>query len=178
MSTKVAISIGISAIIVLLLSVTVGSCISYQNDEVRLRNQITAQINVNRAVYDETWKVISQQAQISDKYRDGFKEIYVGIMEARYSKGDGTLMKWIKEANPDFSPLLYGKLMLSIESLRAKFTNNQKTLADLKLQHDNLLDVFPGSLFLNGRQKIEIPIVTSSRTEDSFKTGKDDNVKL
>ncbi len=176
-----ALTAGIIGIIVLLLVVVIGMYISYNNKEAVLRNQITAQIKVNTAVYDEVWKVISQQAGVSSEYKESFKEVYIGIMDARYSKGDGSLMKWITESNPQFDSGLFKQLMTSIESLRAKFTNNQKTLTDLKLQHDNLLDVFPGSFFLvtiGGKEKIDIPIVTSTRTENAFETRKDDDVDL
>lgn len=178
-----AIIIGVIGLIFVGLLALIGTYISYNNKEAVLRNQITAQIKVNTAVYDEVWKVISQQAQVTDEYKESFKDIYTNIMQGRYSGGskDGSLMKWITEANPTFDSRLFEKLMVSIEALRAKFTNNQKTLADLKLQHDNLLDVFPGSFFLvtiGGKQKIDIPIVTSTRTENAFETRKDDDVGL
>ena len=183
LSIRSAVTIGVLGLLALLILVPVGMWISYNNQEVQLRNQITAQIKVNNAVYDQVWKVISQQAQVTDSYKESFRDIYVNIMQGRYSQGskDGSLMKWIQESNPQFDSRLYEKLMTSIEAQRISFTNNQKMLIDLKLQHDNLLDVFPGNVFLvwlGGKQKIDIPIVTSTRTEQVFETRKDDDVEL
>jgi hypothetical protein len=154
---------------------------SYGNQEVTLRNQIVAQQKANEATYDEVWKVISQVAQVSENYKDSFKDIYVGVMNARYSKGDGTLMKWIKEASPVFETKLYEKVANAIESQRATFTREQKKLIDIKREHDNLLDIQPGHFFLvtiGGKQKIDVQIVTSTRTDKAFKSGKDDDVDV
>lgn len=38
---------------------------SYNNQEVRLRHQIEAQQKKNEAVFDNTWKIIQQQAGVS-----------------------------------------------------------------------------------------------------------------
>lgn len=183
MNSKSAIIVGSILVVLILIFVFVGMWISYNNKDVRLRNQMTAQIKLNQAVFDKVWKVISQQAQVTDQYKDSFKDIYTGIMQGRYSGGskDGSLMKWIQESNPNFDSKLFEKLMVSIEALRSEFLVNQKTLIDIKLSHDNLLDVFPSSFFLvtlGGKEKVDIPIITSTRTEETFQTRKDDDVNL
>lgn len=158
--------------------VGVATYFSYSNQEIGLRNSIGATQKVTEGTFDATWKIISQQAQVTDKYKDSFKDIYKNIMSERYSKGDGSLMKWITEANPNFDSKLFSQLSSSIESQRLMYLNQQNKLIDLKREHDNLIKMFPGSLFLSSRQPIEIKLISSTRTENAFATGKDDDVKL
>lgn len=168
--------------IVVIIGVPTIMYFSYNNKEVVLRNAIAAQQKANEAVYDETWKVITQVAQVAENYKDSFKEIYPKLMEGRYGNArGGALMSWIKESNPTFDTKLYEKLANAIEAQRANFTREQKKLLDIKQMHDNLIDVQPGRFFLvtiGGTQKIEVKIVTSSRTEKTFATGKDDDVNV
>lgn len=151
---------------------------SYSNAEVRLRNQVLAQQKNNEAVFDNTWKIIQQQAGVTSEHKDSFRAIYTDIMNARYSKGDGTLMKFIKESNPNFDSSLFKKLMTSIEAQRTVFTREQTKLIDLKREHDNLLQTIPSSFFVGGRPAIDIKIVTSGKTTQSFATGEDNDVDL
>ena len=37
---------------------------------------------------------------------------------------------------------------------------------------------WPGSMFVGNRPEIEIAIVTSTKTEETFKTGKEDDVEV
>lgn len=173
--------IAVVGVIIVPLVIVATMYFSYNNAEARLRNQIGAQQKANEATYDEVWKVISQLAQVSDSYKDSFKEVFTGIMAGRYGKGDGTLMKWIKEANPTFETKLFEKVANAIESQRAGFTREQKKLIDLKMVHDNMFDVQPSGFFvgtLAGKSKIDIKIVTSTRTDGAFKSGKDDDVNV
>ena len=68
-----------------------------------------------------------------------------------------------------------------ITSSRDAFTMRQKEILDLKREHDNLLDTQPSGLLLAsilGRQKIDVTIVISTRTDNAFKSGKDDDVDV
>lgn len=134
----------------------------------------------NEVVFDNTWKKISTEAAVTEKYKDGFKDIYVGMMNGRYGNdgnaGKETLMKWIQESNPTFDTSLYTKLMNTIEGSRDEFTMNQKKLIDIDRQHKTMRITFPNSLIIGGRPDLNIQLVTSSKTEAAFKTGKDDDV--
>ena len=160
--------------------VLLGLFVSYGNKEVALRTQFEAQQMANTVVYDKVWKVIQQKAGVSDQYADKFKEIYTDIMDARYGSGDGTLMKWIQESNPQFDAGLYKDLSLAIESNRTEFATVQKKLIDIKREHDNLRMMIPSSIFLGikGVKELEMKLVTSTRTEKAFDTGKDDDIEL
>lgn len=160
--------------------VVIGMFISYGNHEVDLRTAFNAQQKANEVIFDKTWKVIQQKAGVSSEYADKFKEIYVQIMDARYDKGDGSLMKWVQESNPQFDAGIYKDLSLAIESNRAEFARVQEKLIDIKREHDNLRMKFPSSVLLaiKGVKELEMKLVTSSKTERAFATGKDDDVEL
>ncbi len=40
----------------------------------------------SEVVFDNTWKKIQSQAGVTTEYKNGFKEIYVELMDARYKK--------------------------------------------------------------------------------------------
>lgn len=165
-------------IVVILAVVLAWSYFGYSNQEVQLRNAFNAQQKDCTVVYDQVWKIIQQQAGVASKYADDFKQIYPELMNARYGKGDGTLMKWVVEHNPNFDTSLYGKLMDSIEVQRTTFTETQKKLIDLKREHDNLRTTYPARVFVGSRPELVMQLVTSTKTENVFKTGKEDDVSV
>jgi len=94
-----------------------------------------------------------------------------------YGKG-GQLMKFITEANPNFDIRLFEKVSNSIEGQRTAFMRDQQKLIDLKREHDNVLTTMPGSFFVGSRPPVEIKIVTSTKTEKTFETRKEDDVDV
>ena len=170
----------IAVIIIVALGVitTVGSYFNYNNQEVALREQAEAQRGKVEGVHDAMWKIISQKAQVSQEYRTGFDSIYTHIIAGRYSQGDGTLMKWIKEANPNFDTSLYKDVMDAIEVQRTLFKKEQERMLDIKRQHSTLCKTYPGRWFITNQSEIEYTIVSSSQSKQVMETGVDDNVKL
>ena len=65
-----------------------------------------------------------------------------------------------------------------IVASRDDFNLNQKELLDLNREHDTLLDTFPNNIFYRvmGVQKIKVTTVTSTKTEETFNSGLDDEV--
>ena len=176
---KIAVWVIIAVIIVVALILTVMG-IGYKNREVELRNQSVAQQEANKNIYDKTWKVVQMKAQIADKYAGEFKEIYTGLMDARYSadSGNNPAFKWIQEQSPNFSTELYKELGDSISGLRAEFARVQNRLIDIKRDHENLRMKFPSKLFVGKREALDIQIVTSAKTEEVFNSEREDNVDL
>ncbi len=168
--------------IVIILAVggitVVSSYFSYNNKEISLREQAEAQRGKVEGVHDAMWKIISQKAQISDQYREGFDSIYTHIIEGRYSKGDGTLMKWIKESNPSFDTSLYKDVMDAVEIQRTQFMKAQERMLDIKREHDMLCKTYPSKWFITNDSEIEYTVVSSSRSKNAMTTGKDDDVDL
>lgn len=152
---------------------------SYNNSEVSLRHRADAQQENLKVVHDRTWKIIQQQAQVSDRYRESFNEIYPALMEGRYGNArGGSLLSFIQESNPEFDVSLFKQLSASIEAQRTSFAREQKILLDIKRDHDVLLDSFPSSMFVGGRERLRVNVVTSTRTERTFDMGVDDEVDL
>jgi len=172
---KTTVMIGVTAAFMLIVFALMWFGVS--NQEVRLRNQIGTQQKNCEIVFDNTWKIISQKAQVADKYKDAFAKIYPELMAGRYDKGGG-LMKFVTESNSQFDVSLYKDLMSSIEGQRNIFTREQAKLIDYKREHDNLRQEFPSSIVVGGRPEIVVKIVTSDRTSQAFDTGKDNDVKL
>jgi len=178
MSTGTKIGIVSACVGLVLIVMLVVSAVGMSNSEVRLRNQATAQQENIGLVYDKTWKIIQQQAQVSDQYASQFKEIYGYMMSERYKPGSGTVMQWIKEDNPNFSPEMMITLNQSIASQRTNFAYEQKKLLDIKRVHDDVLTTFPSSLICGSRPAIKVQLVTSGQTKEAMRTGEDNNVDL
>ena len=178
MSTGSKIGI-VSAIVVIALGIMVAvSAVGMSNSEVRLRNQATAQQDNIALVYDKTWKIIQQKAGVADEYKEQFGDVYTHIMSERYSKGDGTLMKWIQEDNPTFDSALMVGLSNSIGGLRTEFAHEQKKLLDIKRVHDDVRMTFPSSIICGARPEIKVKLITSGKTKDTVRTGEENDVNL
>ena len=162
----------------IILVAAVVTSFNYRNQEMELRNRVEAKQQECEVVFDQVWKTISQQAQIAEKYKDGFREIFVGMTEGRYSKDSNVMVKFISEANPNLNSNMYERLMNTVEEQRAVFTREQKELISLAREHKTMLERFPDSMFLTGRSPIDIKLVTSTRTTESFQSGKDDDVDV
>lgn len=154
--------------------------VSVYNTHIDLKNQIEAKQKANEAIFDNTWKKINQTVQVSDKYKDGLKEVLMAYTSGR-SKGDSQLlMDWTKEAVPTFDSSIYKQINNVIVSSRDDFTKNQEILIDLSRQHQQFIQKFPNNIFcaVLGIKEIDIKVVTSSKTEEAFNTGKEDDIKL
>lgn len=152
---------------------------TYDNKYVTLNNLYEAQVAQDKLVHDEMWKILQQQAGVTENYSESFNKNYTNIMNSRNYGGE--MMKWITESNPTFDTKLYDKLMTSIEVYRTKFTMVQSKLISIHNEMKNLLTLFPSRFFvatIGGHVLPELNIVTSSRTDNVFVTGKDDDTKL
>ena len=129
-------------------------------------------------VHDKMWKVLQQKAQVSNEYKNAFSEIYPNLIEGRYSQGDGSLMKWITEANPTFDTSLYKDLMLSIELLRTEFQKSQERMLDIIREHNVLLTTVPSKCFVSNTERIEYTIISSTRSKTVMTTGLDNDISL
>ena len=152
---------------------------STNNSEISLRNKIEAQQKVCETYYDKLWKVLQQKAQVTDQYKNAFKEIYPQLIAGRYANdGGGALMKWVQESNPTFDVSLYKDLSASIEAERAGFFMEQKKLIDLDREHKVLRQKFPASMFIGSRPDVKFTIITSDITVTVYKTGKENDIDL
>jgi len=177
-SVKTIVMIALLVILAIGVLTCIGGYFTYNNQEVSLREQAEAQRGKVEGVHDAMWKIISQKAQVSQEYRAGFDSIYTHIISGRYSQGDGTLMKWIKEANPQFDSSLYKDVMDAIEVQRTQFMKAQERMIDIKRQHSTLCKTYPGRWFISNTSEIEYTVISSSRSKMTMETGIDDETKL
>ena len=177
----------ILTVVVLLFAMVVIYAINTSNHEIDLRTTATAQQKNTEAYFDKMWKIISQDNQAAEKYKNAFKEVYVPLIEGRYSQkdangkyisGDGSLMKLVMESNPNFTPELYQKLMSAIEGQREGFFVEQQKLIDIEREHTALRLKFPSSWIVGGRPALKITVITSEKTEQVFKIGQENDITL
>lgn len=146
-----------------------------------LKNQITAKEQANTAIFDNMWKKISQSAQVTDSQKDALKDVFTSYAEARSGGGgQGSFINAVKEAIPTVDVSIFKNLQNIIVGARDEWTANQIALVDIGREYNTMLDVFPSNILLRmfGFEKINVKIVTSTRTGEAFKTGKDDDVDL
>ena len=156
---------------------------SFNNREVDLRTTFEMQMKNRSALYDKMWKVISQKAQITKAYDSSFIRIVNAAMDPR-KDGANIMMKWVTESNPTLQAVtvqeLYKDLSRTIESERNVFFEREETLSSIQQQHSKFLRSFPNNFYniFMGRKELEYKPITSDRTEDVMRTGKDNDVKV
>ena len=172
--------IGILVLVILFGFGIFSKGVGLYNQEINLKKKIEAKQDENKAIFDNTWKKIKQATNVTDKYKEGFAEVLKAYTSGREVESEQLLVNWTKEAVPNFDSSLYKQLMNIIVSSRDDFTLNQKQLIDLNREHDVLLETFPNNLFYHflGAKKINITVVTSTKSEEAFETGKEDNIEL
>lgn len=155
--------------------------VSTVNSEVSLRNAIEAKQQDNRSEYDSLWKKITQAAQVTDAQKAALLEVVTAYAAARGGGGDdGAVVRWIQESVPDVDTSTFNNLQNIIAGSRDRFAMRQGELLALKADHDTLLESFPsGSLLaMLGREPIDVTVLTSTRTEDTFRRGVEDDVTV
>ncbi len=153
--------------------------ISINNEEVGLRNLITAKQRDNVSELDNMQKKIGQSAQVPPAQMQALKDVVVGYAQARSGEGGaGSFINAVHEAIPNVDQKTYTNLQNIITGSRDAFTHRQKEILDLKRAHDDIRTKFPASLICGSRPEIQVQIVTSTRAMGDFKAGADDNTKL
>jgi predicted glutamine amidotransferase len=182
MKNKSIIFGGIALLIVLVVG---GMWISAHNGQIEKKNKVVALQEDCKNHFDNTFKIVTQNVQMArenmDKSKEAFKEIFGLLMEERYKEGEAQFMKWVQESNPNFdmkaTSSLYSKVMDAIESNRRDFMQSQTDLIASKESYDNFVAKFPNSIFVSS-EPIEIQLVTSTKTEEAFETGIEDDITL
>lgn len=136
----------------------------------------------NKNEFDSMWKKQMQSAQITSQQKDALYNLVVGYAKARADQAKGSLAASVKEVVPnvDQNSHLFQQLMNIVNASRDVWTTKQNELIDLNRVHTNIVTVPPSSFIctLLGKDVIKITIVTSERTDESFKTGKDNEIDL
>lgn len=169
----------------LVVALGFGGCmVGTRNDLVRQENGIKAQYKQNQNSFAEMTNKVQEVAQVPEMYAADLQKVAKAAIEGRYGKdGSKAVFQFIQEHNPNVDSALYMKLANVIESSRAQFAQEQRTLLDKKRVYENNLETFPENMVagLFGFPRIDLDqfdIVTSQQTEDAFRTKKAGPLKL
>jgi len=177
------------------------------NKEMAMRERFKGQYKVTKTSHDNMFKVITQGAQVTDKYGKDFDKIFGKI--AGDLMDDNAMIQLVSGFNPNLSPDLYKNLLSTIKTERAKFKRAQDICIDVSREYATYIKTKPQTWFINDeileareliknnyekdlvtesknfepetKEAFEILMyepVTSSTTKDVFKTGVDDNIDL
>ena len=179
---------------------------SIDNKEMALRERFKGQEKVAKTSHDLMFKVITQGAQVTDKYSEDFETVFAKISDNLM--GDDAVLKLVAGFNPNLSPDMYKELMTTIKTERAKFKRAQDICIDVSREYATFIKTKPQTWFINSEildgkdyfdrrfSKEEIKDlkltmeteeawsilaykpVTSTNTEDVFEKGVDDNIDL
>jgi hypothetical protein len=183
MTTKLIVIISIIVTFIVLSTITISNIVSFSNEEITLCNLYKQKIDERTTFYDKMWKSLAQKSQIALRNDSSFRQNVEIIMSNR-KDSEKIFFKWVTESNPNANysevSALYKDLSRSVEAQREGFFTEEKYLQDIVLQHSNLINKFPGSLynwFLNRKSLVYKPI-TSDKTDEVMKTGKENSIKL
>lgn len=183
MTKKTIKLLSIVSIVSIIFIVGCSYTVSTSNNEIDIRNTFTQKSSERTTYYDGMWKTLSGKSQVALKNDSSFRENVNIIMSGR-KDAEGVVFKWITESNPNANfgevAALYKDLSRAIESQREGFKDIEKTLQDVKKQHDNMVKKFPSNIVLGilGRKQITYIPITSDRIDEVIITGKDNNVKV
>lgn len=190
--TPVAI-VGASVLGILLLT---GGCVwSFHNNCISQETSLVATWEDSQVQYDTFWKTVKEQAQVTDRYADDFKAVFLASIEGRYA-GKDPAVQMLMEANPSLDATMYQQLARTIEAGRHDFARTQRTLIDKKREYKKTLAQFPNDTMASrlgfpseltgsnappmdsdgdGRLTVlDYEAITSQTTQDVFRSGHDD----
>lgn len=148
--------------------------ISYNREEIQLRTAIEAKVEDNKNIHSTVWKTIKFHAKVPDRERDKAIELFTSWANERTPERQGSFMAWVKETAPQADNSLYKVMMSKIEGQLGEFKSNQTRLLHLSQQHNALIQDPWKKRFLDNTDKIDITIVISSSTRETFEAGVDD----
>jgi hypothetical protein len=172
-----------------LLLLLIAGYLSFSNDANGFEVDIPNQYQQTKNVYDNGWKQVMEQNQISTKYSEGFKNAYQAIL-----KGDPNgqqAMLQVLTAMPNYDASIFKKVMDSIESFHSTFSATQSNLIAKKQAYNRLLVATNSGRFYNmfsgyphircgipDGSKDDYAILTSDKTETDFQKHKADALDL
>lgn len=96
--------------------------------------------------YDKFWLSVKESAQVTDKYAEDFRGVFLSSMDARYQgKGPAT---FLMESNPQLSSESYTALQRTIEAGRGEYAQAQRGLVDRQRVYAQMLRSFPTVLYV------------------------------
>ena len=177
------------------------------NKEMSMRERFKGQEKVCMTSHDLMFKVITQDAQVTEKYAQDFEDIFAKISDNLM--GDDAALKLVAGFNPSLDPGTYKELMTTIKTERAKFKRAQDICIDVSREYATYIKTKPQTWFINDDileakvfirynfEKSDIEDskeytpeskeayriltyqpVTSKKTKNVFETGEDNDIDL
>lgn len=169
---------GLGASLVLLIMV-IGGVMKYasvyNNANYKFESIQTSKAIVEASL-DKMNKTIKQLGQVMGSEKGAFIEFQTLVADSKKGQSIGGIMSQIQEKYPNFEIKdEYKKLMQSIETERNEFLSTQKQ-HNAKIQYYNqFIGEFFNSMILSGKyQRIEPFVVSSSKSQNSMESGKDE----
>lgn len=188
-----------SSLIILLVMlgfivVTVGLVIMYsigvRDNFVRLENSITSNYEDSKNVHSNYVLKIQEMAQVPKMATEQLQVLIRESIQGRYGEdGSKAVFQFIKEQNPTVAPELYTNIQKEIAGGRSDFENKIRIVIDNKRVAYNMMDNTISGMFLNwmgmprknigyNGQQDDYPVIMSSQSTTTFKTGIDEGVKF
>lgn len=167
-----------------LIAILAVSYISAYNTANRLETGIKAAWTDNQNVLAQYSNRVAEAAQIPEMQKEDLKEVVTAALDARYGEeGSRAMFQFIQEQNPTIDSTVYVKLQNIIESGRTDFQVAQTRLIDQKRVYETSLGSFWTGTMMKVAGFPRVPldtynIVINDRTEDAFKTGKEEPIQL
>lgn len=181
MSKSKMVTLAVTGCFGIFVLIFVVGLISTGNMEARYRILEVAKQASNTTEFDNMWKKIKSIAEVPEKKKEALRDIFVSHANARGSI-KGALMTWVQESVPNADMSIYDNMMNIVAGTRDSWTQRQNELIDIDRKRREMFVVFPSNMFLAilGRDEnaVTMQIVTSTKTEEVFKTGKDDDVSV
>jgi hypothetical protein len=179
-SAIVVVVVAILAMILAIGALAVVSYVSAANQGNEMEMGLKATFDNNRNLMAQYSQKVMEAAQVPAMARDDLLKLTKAAIEGRYGeKGSQAVFQMITEQNPTVDGALYRKIQQIVESGRNEFQNGQTRLIDQKRAYETQLGyVWKGFwMHLAGYPKVnlaEYKIVTTDRTESSFKAGREE----
>ena len=162
----------------------VGYGVSTYNQGNTFEQSLTAERDNNRNILSNYGKKIAEAAQVPDMQRDDFIKVVKAQMEGRYgADGSKATLQFLQEQNVALDSTVYKKLQQMIEAGRNEFVTGQTKMISVKQGYLTVLNSVPRGALMKvlGYPHINLAdfdIVSDTRTEDAFKTHKEEAIKI
>ena len=158
--------------------------IGVSNTANRNEKQIEMLHNNSQSELSNYTMTIIEMTKVSDKYKDGLKEIVTKTMEGRYGEnGTEAIVSYLKEQNVTLDSQVYLNIQNSIVAGRKDFKNSQNMIMDACAKYKTTLDNVVSGAFLRiaGYPKMKTleskcSPVTDEKTNKTFDTKKQESV--
>ncbi len=157
-----------------------GMWVSAINGE-KTRYNMIEQMSENREnIFDSMWKQIKQVSQVSEKEKDGMKELIQSFMAGRGTiHGEKSFMSMLHENYPTIPELSYSKITNIITGKREEFQRYQTELKDRCRDYKDFTQTIPNSLFVNARDITGLcKIISSSVAQDVMSTHQENDINV